>query len=184
MRTWAWIACAGLVVAAADDEKAELGKPVPKFALKTADGKTEVSIEQFRKSEKREGKIVAVHFWSFKCPSGNKALGEVKKFADFCKGKGVEFLAICSYGESPEELEKFRQENKIDYPLLMDEECTVAELFGAKVVTSSYVIGPDGVLLYAGGFRGSRKEKNGVEEALKEVLDGKEVSRKETPAQG
>lgn len=173
------------VVAVTDDEKAELGKPVPKFSLKDTEGK-DVGLEDFRKAEGREGKIVVVVFWSFRCPAGSRIMDDLAEFSKFCREKDVVLVGVCSYGESAEEIAAYRKEHGIDYPLWIDPKCSAADLFGTEVVTSSYLLGKDGTLLYRGAYRQQvkRVKKFPLRDSLEEVLAGKVVSNSETRPTG
>ncbi|HLG42324.1 MAG TPA: redoxin domain-containing protein [Planctomycetota bacterium] len=179
----ALVALAGFVFAAQDSAVLKVGQICPAFVLKTVDGSKEIKIEDFRKKEGSEGQFVVLTFWSFKCPSGEKALPDLAKVYELCKEKKVEFIGICSYGESAEDLAKYATDNKIDYTLLYDAETKVAKSLDPKVVTCSYILDREGRCLYKGAYKG-RKNQAGLMDALKEVLDGKEVTVKESAAKG
>ena len=186
MRLIALVAVSGLLLGAAQDKQksVKLGKLVPKWSLKTPDGKKEIKIEEFRKNEKEKnaGKPVVVVFWSYKCPSGRRALRDIAEFAKFCDKKKVEFLGVCSYGESPKDLTKYCKGRDIKYTLLYDYRCRVADIFQAQVVTTSFLIDKEGKLVYQGAFKSRRKFP--LKTALEEVLAGREVSTKRTRPRG
>src|SRR3989338_4695737 len=102
--------------------------------------------------------------------------------AKFCKEKGVEFEGLCAYGETGEEILRYAQKNGIEYALLMDDEAKAAKILGASVVTESYLVGKDGKLAYKGAFKPGGGEP--IKDALEELLAGKAVSKRETPAGG
>jgi len=179
----ALVAVAGIACAAQDSPTLKVGQICPAFALKTVDGLKEIKIEDFRKKEGSEGQFVVLTFWSYKCPSGEKAMPDLAKVYELCKGKKVEFIGICSYGEGAEELAKYATDNKIEYTLLYDGETKAAKSLEPKVVTCSYILDREGRCLYKGAHKG-RKNQGGLLEALKEVLDGKEVTTKESAAKG
>ncbi|MBI2900035.1 MAG: TlpA family protein disulfide reductase [Planctomycetes bacterium] len=160
----------------AQDGTVEWDKVVPDLALKTLEGK-DLKLSDFRKSEKAEGKVLIVHFWSYKCPSGNRILADVKALAEKCEKEGVGFVGICAYGETEEQLRKFAQENDLKYPLCFDTDKKGAKLFGAKVVTFTCVLDREGKLVYRGAW-----EK--AWDAAAAAKDGKEVKERETKAKG
>lgn len=154
------------------DEKAELGKVVPDLVLKDLAGK-EIKLSDFRKDG---GKVVLVHFWSYKCPSGAKIMDKVRTLAEKC-GTDVQFIGICSYGESEADLKKYAEESGIKYTLCYDTDKKGAKLFDAKVVTASYVLDKEGKLVYRGN-------PDKVWDAVEAAKNGKEVAEKETKAKG
>jgi peroxiredoxin len=168
---------------AQDASTVKVGEICPPLALKTVDGDKEIKLEDFRKKEGSDGQIVVVTFWSFKCPSGEAALPDLQKTYDYAKEKNVAFLGICSYGETAEALAKYAKEHNIPYPLLYDGKTAAAKLFAAKVVTASYILDREGRCLYKGAYKG-RRDSAALFEALKEAVEGKEVTVKETQARG
>lgn len=180
------VVAVGALVALAlaqDSQTVKLGEICPPLTLSTVEGEKEIKLEDFRKKEGSEGQIVVVTFWSFKCPSGEAALPDLKKIYEYAKEKNVVFLGICSYGESAAELAKYAKDNGIPYPLLYDGKTAAAKLFAAKVVTASYILDRDGRCVYKGAYKG-RRDSAALFEALKEVVEGKEVTVKETQARG
>jgi len=163
-----WILAATLLLC--DDEKAELGKVVPELLLKDLTGK-EVKLSELR------GKAVLIHFWSYKCPSGTRILSEVRELAEKCEKDGVVFFGICSYGESEAQLKKFAEKEQVKYPLCFDSQKKGAKLFGAEVVTTSYVLDKEGKLVYRGAW-------DKAWDAAAAAKEGKEVEVKETKAKG
>ncbi|MBI3098198.1 MAG: TlpA family protein disulfide reductase [Planctomycetes bacterium] len=157
-------------------ETAELGGVVADLKWKSLDGK-EVSLGALRKTDKEAGKVVVVHFWSYKCPSGKRILDEVKAMAEACEKNGMAFIGVCAYGESEAELKAFAEKNGISYTLCCDEGKTGTNTLGAKVVTATYVLDREGKLVYRGGWAKAM-------DAAGEANEGKEVSVKETKPAG
>ncbi len=158
------------------DEPAELGKVVPDLSLKDVNGK-DLRLSDFRKSDKAEGKPLLVLFWSYKCPSGRVILEDVKKLAERCEKEGVAFLGLCAYGESEEQIKKYSDKERLTYTLCYDAGKKGTKLFGAKVVTASYVLDREGKLVYRGAW-------DKAWDAAAAVKAGKEVEVKETTPKG
>lgn len=174
-----WLMVPALLLGAAmvwGGDVAELGKVAPDLKWKTLDGK-EVSLSDLRKSDKEEGKVVVIHFWSYKCPSGKVILDQVKAMAEECEKKGMVFVGICAYGESEAELKAFAEKNGIEYALCFDVGKAGAKGLGAKVVTATYVLDKEGNLVYRGGWEKAM-------DAASATNDGKEVEVKETKPSG
>lgn len=162
------------------------GKVLPGLKLKKVDSDEKFDFEDCRrkKGEEDGGKIVVVTFWSFKCPTGKASMDRFREIYNFCKENGVEFVGICSYGESAEELKAYKKKHRIEYTLVVDEDQAAARAFGARVVTESYILDRDGRCLYRGALASSRRVKRALREALEEILAGKEVTVKRTRARG
>lgn len=156
-----------LLVMAAQD-RPELGKEVADIELKK-----DLKLSDFRAADGKDGKIVVVYFWSYKCPSGAPQLPAAKTFAEKVAGKdsGVEFISVAAYGESASDVETYVRDNDIAYPVIHDEGRRIAKHFGAGKVNTTYVIDAKGVLRYRGAFTG---RGGSAEAAVKAVKEGKE----------
>ena len=79
-------------------------------------------------------------------------------------------------------VEEFIQARKFSVPVLLDANGKAADLFGVRLTTTTVVIDKAGVLRYWGQFGG--EDSPYVENALRAVLDGKDVTARETSASG
>lgn len=169
-------------------EKAEIDKPAPGFTLMGSD-KNEYSLTDF------EGKFIVLEWINFDCPfvrkhyEGKNMQALQKEFTE----KGVVWLTICSSAEGKqgnydvkEINERIKNHGAAVTAYLIDEEGKVGQMYGAKTTPHMYVIDTKGVLVYAGGIddRPSTSKSdligatNYVREALKAVMNGKEVKTK------
>jgi len=170
-------------VAAAQDDKAVIGKPVKDFQLKdllSADGKTH-SLAEYK------GKKAVVLIWvSEKCDITwryEKRTGELMK--EF--GKDTQFFAVASSAnDTPESIKKYTESKNYGMPVLDDVKSAAASYFGATVTPTYMIIDKEGVLRYRGacddlqagkGYSAdeSTAKERYVHQALKAILDGKEV---------
>lgn len=174
--------------------KALVGKLAPNFKLKDHTGKTH-SLADYK------GKIVVLEWVNFNCPfvkkhynTGNMPTLQ-KDYAD----KGVVWLSVCSsapgkQGNLPAaEISKRMQDYKAaPTAYLIDEAGTCGRAYGATCTPNMFIIGKDGVLIYAGAIDDKstvdegdvKSAKNYVKSALDEVLAGKPVSVKKSQAYG
>ena len=143
----------------------ELGGNVPEITVSSVDGK------KFNPTAlSKEGKVVAVVSWSFKCPSGRPCIPRATDVAKKYKGNDkVVFLAVCSYGETPSQLKDYVEENSISYTVCHDEGKKLAKLYRARQVNSSYVL-KDGKLFWRAGIK--RNGKDQLDAAIKAALAG------------
>jgi peroxiredoxin len=180
---------AGQVVKA---ESAKVGQKAPGFELVDVTTGKKHSLEEFK------GKIVVVRFQSMNCP-WDKMRPEggyervltplAAKYAE----KGVVFLAVNSnVGEDAAKLKDYHQKGQISYPLLKDEDSSVAVAYGAKTTPHIFIVDKDGVLRYKGGIEkapGSPEDcgKSGEQylaPALDALLAGSEPPVTETVSKG
>ncbi len=126
------------------------GDPAPDFTLPDQDG-TEVSLSSLR------GKTVVLYFYPKADTPGctTQACGIRDHRADYANADAV-VLGVSP--DAPKKIAKFDQKFSLGFPLLGDEDHSVAEAYGVWVEKSMYgktymgmerstfVIGPDGVV--------------------------------------
>jgi peroxiredoxin len=175
-----------ILAIAADEmaEKAGSAKDAPAFDLKDTKG-TAHKLEQYK------DKIVILEWTEPGCPfviRHAKAQTLAKIQADY-KDKGVVVLGVCtSKNTNAEAMQKFMDEHKISYPVLMDPTGAVGKSYHATNTPQLFVI-QGGKILYEGAIdddsRGkSEKSTNYVRKALDEILAGKAVSTAKTEPYG
>jgi peroxiredoxin len=154
------IAMALLALAPAAD--LELGKPVGDVAL----GKDSLA------ALTKEGKVVAVYFWSSDCPYGPPNYENIKKadstFADNAK---VKIVLVSSFGEPEAKGVAWAKDSGIKSPMLFDGDKHLAKHFNPRKVNATFVIDAKGNLIYRGGI--ANDKENFLIEAIKAALDGK-----------
>jgi peroxiredoxin len=169
------------IVAEEDTPKTvEMDKPVPDFKLKTADGKEEYSLSQFK------GKIVVIEFIATQCPYSLQQDSVIRAICADYKEKGVVFLGINSnQQETADEVVKHQQDKKLGFPVVKDWKNVVADVFKATHTPHIFVVDAKGILRYEGAIEPQRGEKTPyLRNALDDLLAGKEVRLKETQQWG
>lgn len=172
---------------------AEVGKPAPDFELTDIDGKT-------HKLSDYKGKTVVLEWWNPECPFVVYLYreGNFKGWPNELHAKDdYVWLAINSgapgqQGAGLEKSKHYRDEYKMQVPILLDEDGTVGRLYEARVTPHMYIIDPEGVLRYNGASdnapmgrpRGSDEIINYVEVALGQLKRGETVSPDTTRAYG
>ena len=154
----------------------EIGKEVADIAFKPLEGK-EIKLADFKKTDKSEGKVVVIYFWSCDCPSGKPLLPKAKEIAEKYAGdkSKVQFIAISSFGEKSDKVAKFCKDNEIKYLLCYDEGKKIAKHFGAKKVNTTFVIDQTGKLVYRGGLVTGKSDTS--VDAVNAALEGKEAPK-------
>lgn len=154
------IAMALLAMAPAAD--LELGKPVGDVAL----GKDSLA------ALTKEGKVVAVYFWSSDCPYGPPNFENIKKVdATFADNPKVKVVVVSSFGEPEAKASAWAKDNGIKGAFLYDSDKHLAKHFNPKKVNATFVIDAKGNLFYRGGI--ANDKENLLLEAIKAALEGK-----------
>jgi len=117
----------------ADDRERER----PEFTLKDLSGKT------WAFSELR-GKVVLVNFWATWCPPCRKEMPDLETLYGRFGSKGLVVLGISD--EEAAKVEPFIRERKVSFPVLLDPERKVNEMFVVEGIPKSFVYDREGKL--------------------------------------
>jgi peroxiredoxin Q/BCP len=126
------------------------GDPAPEFTLPDADGK-DVSLSDFR------GRKVVVYFYpAAMTPGCTTQACDFRDSLDSLAAAGVTVLGISP--DKPEKLAKFRERDRLTFPLLSDPDRATLEAYGAfgektmygkkvtGVIRSTFVVDEDGAI--------------------------------------
>jgi len=172
----------------------EVGQPAPAFTLTDSNGQSH-NLADFK------GKFVVLEWLNHGCPFVKKHYdsNNMQKLQKEYTGKDVVWLSIVSSAPgkqghmSPAETNQAKEEKgSAATAVLLDEDGTVGQLYGAKVTPELYVINPDGNLIYAGAIDDKKSvdpadvegAANYVKRALDEALAGQPVSTPKTEPYG
>jgi len=169
---------------AGEIKSVKVGEVAPSFVLKNYDGK-EFSLQSMLK----DNKLVVVMFISTQCPVSNGYNQRMERLYKTYGKKGVAFVGInANKAESVEDIAAHSKEHGFTFPVLKDVKNKIADAYGAQVTPETYVINPDGSLLYHGRIDDSRNpekvQSQDLAFALDALLSGKEPPRTETKAFG
>jgi thiol-disulfide isomerase/thioredoxin len=115
----------------------------PELQFNSANGAGQVSLEKYK------GKIIVVDFWATWCgPCMAEADHMVKVNADYAP-KGLQFIGI-SLDTDVQPLLKVAKEKGFTWPQKFDQTAPVAGNWGVTGIPSTFIIGPDGVVLWKG----------------------------------
>jgi peroxiredoxin len=140
-------------------------------------------------SDYNDSKAIVIMFIATECPVSNDYNSRMEKIYKDYKDKGIAFLGINSNkAESVERMKEHAAENNLSFTILKDEKNIIADKFNASVTPEIYLLSTNFKVLYHGRIDNARNESEVVskdlENALNEILAGKEVSKKETKAFG
>jgi peroxiredoxin len=117
-------------------------QPAPDFSLKDGSGKT-------RSLSELKGNLVILHFWATWCPPCTEELPQWLAAAKKADGKPVKWLAI-SLDKTWDLAHKLLPDSKLSPNVIsvLDAELKVPDLYGSYQFPESYLISPDGKILY------------------------------------
>ena len=121
----------------------KLGQMAPDFTINYLDGTTK-KLSDFR------GKIVMLQFTASWCSVCRKEMPHIEsKIWQPYKDKGLILLGV-DRRETKEKVEMFAKEMNITYPLVLDEESKIFELYAAPNagVTRNVIVGKDGKIIF------------------------------------
>jgi peroxiredoxin len=160
MKTAICIAVALAAFGPATDLK--LGEPVADIAL----GKDSLA------ALTKEGKVVAVYFWSSDCPYGPPNYPNIKAATDKYAGNAkVKIFVVSSSGEPEDKGQAWAKESGLKGSFVFDEGRKIAKHFGPRKVNATFVIDAKGLLFYRGGI--ATDKTNLLIDAIQAALDGK-----------
>jgi peroxiredoxin len=162
--------------------RAKLNEPAPPFALKDTKG-------QERKLEHYRDKILVLEWTDPQCEFVKRLYQSKVMQATFDKlrelDRNVAWLAISSTrGATPDVLDEWLKRHELKYPLLVDSDSAVADLYDARRAPHMFVIDGAGKLRYHGaldddpiGLKLPGDRKNYVIDAVKAIVAGDPVAK-------
>ncbi len=171
---------------------AEVGQPAPEFSLTDLEGKPH-KLSDYR------GKTVVLEWFNPGCPFVKYAHGEgpLKDMAATYTGKGVVWLAINSgapgkQGHGREANTAAKAEWNMGHPILLDETGEVGHTYGAAKTPHTYVVDPEGKLVYRGALDnapigtvdGGGEHMNYLANALDALAAGKPIEQADVAPYG
>lgn len=163
-------------------EKIALGERVPDFTVTDLDGKSWKFSELHGKAGMKKRGPVVLTFWCSFCHSCRHVEQHLDELAKKYKGRAAVIALDASANDTAEAAAEVAEEKGLTLPVVLEPKGNTADLFDTKVTTTTVVIDRDGVLRYCGRF-GDGKQAF-AEDALKAVLDGKDVRVASTPHRG
>jgi peroxiredoxin len=159
-----------------------LGDKAPKFSLKATDGKL------YSLSDFHDAPVLVIFFTCNHCPYVINSNEVTRRTAERFRDKGVQFVGINSNsertiaGDSFEAMIGEMESHKFPWLYLWDPSQAIAKAYGALRTPHFFVFDSSRHLIYTG--RGvdsprdtSKMQTNDLEEALKEHLSGRAISR-------
>lgn len=112
----------------------------PDFELKNVDGET------IRLSD-LQGQAVLINLWATWCPPCREEMQTIEKVYKEYKDQDFVVLAVnMTYQDDPRKIDHFVAEQKLTFPILLDETGDMANDYQMRSLPTSFFIGRDGVI--------------------------------------
>ena len=117
------------------------GNLAPDFELRTLDGQA-IKLSSLR------GKKVILNMWATWCPPCRLEMPDMEKFYAKHKNEGIEILAVnlTKAEKSRGDVPKFIKDFGITFPVVLDENSEVAQMYQVVSIPTSYIIDSQGVI--------------------------------------
>ena len=140
-------------------------------------------------SDYKDSKAIVIIFVATECPVSNAYNSRMEDLYNEYSSKDIAFLGINSNkAESVEMIKEHAEENDLTFTILKDANNLVADEFDASFTPEVYVLNRNFEIQYHGRIDNSKNEDDvttkDLENALNEILAGKEVTTKATKAFG
>ncbi|WP_134704399.1 peroxiredoxin [Ammoniphilus sp. YIM 78166] len=117
------------------------GNLAPDFELKALDGES-IKLSDYR------GKRIVLNMWATWCPPCRAEMPDMQDFYEANQDKGFIILGVnlTSSEKQPENIAKFIDEFGLTFPVVLDEENSVADRYQVVSIPTSYMIDSRGVI--------------------------------------
>ncbi len=167
--------------------KTAIGRKISNFVLPDSTGQR-VALDDFK-----EAKLVVVAFLGTECPIANAYIPSLIELQKKYQDKQVQIIGInATLSDSAEAVAKHVGEFKIDFPVLVDNDQIVADLFAARRTPEVFVLDAKRAIRYQGRiddrfgyvYKRELSRRQDLQKALDELLADKAVSVAETEPVG
>lgn len=117
------------------------GGPTPSLRLTDLEGK-EHALEAYR------GKVVLINFWATWCEPCKEEMPSLERLRRSLQDRPFAVLAV-NLGEPDSRVQRFLQAVPLGFPVLMDRDAAVARAWKARLLPTTYVVGPEGRIRYS-----------------------------------
>jgi peroxiredoxin len=118
---------------------AAVGAAAPSFTLQNLDGK-EFNLDEMR------GKIVVLNFWATWCEPCKLEMPYFEQLHNTGRSD-LEIWGV-NFDEPPQQVEKFVEEFELSFPILLDTDARVQNLYRVRGYPTTYVVDRDGVIQF------------------------------------
>jgi thiol-disulfide isomerase/thioredoxin len=109
------------------------------FTLPLLDG-TKTTLSQYK------GKVVFLNFWATWCGPCRSEMPSMEAVYQRLKSRGFEILAV-NLGESRDKVSAFMNENKLNFPAVLDERQITGSQYSVRAIPTTYIIDRRGLII-------------------------------------
>lgn len=136
--------------------------PAPAFVTKNLDS-DDVTLEDYK------GKVVLLHFWATWCAPCIEEMPHMEELWKTYKDKDLIVVAVTVQEEPNGQIRAFVEKAGISFPILLDTDGKISEMYELSAMPSSYLISRDGKL--AGRIKGTEDwSKPEVKQQIENLL--------------
>jgi len=92
------------------------------------------------------GKIVILNFWATWCPPCRAEMPSMETLYQRFKNQGLEILAV-DLGEPARTVQQFIQNNRYTFPVMLDTNSRIGNLYGIQSIPTSFIIDREGKII-------------------------------------
>jgi thiol-disulfide isomerase/thioredoxin len=119
---------------------APLNERAPALVLRDVEGRMH-DLSDYR------GKVVLINFWATWCEPCRMEMPSMQRLSEKLTGKRFALLAV-NLDEPEARVRAFLKQIHFDEPVLLDVNKSIAKRWGARVLPTTFVVGPDGRVRY------------------------------------
>lgn len=123
-----------------DTEKSEVGFKAPAFTVRNLKGQR-VQLADYK------GKVVILNLWATWCGPCRVEMPGMENLYRRYRSQGLEILAVSLDKGSPEKVRVFADEYRLSFPVLMDSEREVENLYHTLTIPTTFVIDKKGMIV-------------------------------------
>jgi peroxiredoxin len=116
------------------------GLQAPSFTFPGLDGRM-VSLADYR------GKVVFLNIWATWCPPCIEEMPSIESLYQTLKGEDFEILAVSVDAMGVKTVAPFMKKYKLNFPVLLDTDATIRNLYGTTGVPESFIIDRKGIVV-------------------------------------
>ena len=152
-----------IAFAASSPGELEPGMTAPPFSGARIDGGT-LGLEALR------GHVILLNFWAVNCPPCRIEMPELEKLHRRYEHRGLRLIGITQMNPERDQVARFIQEIGVTYPILLDPEVRIGDLYGIVAHPTSVLIDANGIVRFVntGYLKGEEKD---IERAVRAALD-------------
>lgn len=94
------------------------------------------------------GKPLLLHFWATWCPVCKLEQNSIARIANDSDDSYYQVLTIASWSGTASDVAKYMQQENLTFPVLVDEDGSIARLYGVQGVPSSFVMNSNGFIQF------------------------------------